>query len=81
MRGGVSLAALLSIPIVAAGHPFPGRDESIFLTYMVLLGTLVVPGLTLGPLIQQAGGRLRRSINAEGRAGTGTCAPRRPRAH
>jgi Na+/H+ antiporter len=55
MRGGVSLAAALSVPIVVDGRPFPGRDEIIFLTYMVLLTTLVVPGLLLAPLIERAG--------------------------
>jgi CPA1 family monovalent cation:H+ antiporter len=53
MRGGVSLAAALSIPVAAGGHPFPGRDEIIFLTYIVLLATLVVPGLTLSSLIRR----------------------------
>jgi CPA1 family monovalent cation:H+ antiporter len=60
MRGGVSLAAAMSIPVAAGGHPFPGRDEIIFLTYMVVLATLVVPGLTLGPLVR------RLEVGAEG---------------
>jgi CPA1 family monovalent cation:H+ antiporter len=55
MRGGVSLAAAMSIPVAAGGHAFPGRDEIVFLTYMVVLATLVVPGLTLGPLIRRLG--------------------------
>jgi CPA1 family monovalent cation:H+ antiporter len=55
MRGGVSVAAALSVPITAAGHAFPGRDEIIFLTYVVVLATLVVPALTLGPLIGRLG--------------------------
>jgi len=53
MRGGVSLAAALSIPLVVDGRPFPGRDEIIFLTYMVLLTTLVVPTLLLPVLIER----------------------------
>jgi Na+/H+ antiporter len=53
MRGGVSLAAALSVPVLAGGQPFPGRDEIIFLTYMVLLATLIVPGLTLGKIIDR----------------------------
>ncbi|MCW3047686.1 MAG: Na+/H+ antiporter [Solirubrobacterales bacterium] len=60
MRGGVSLAAAMSIPVAAGGHPFPGRDEIVFLTYMVVLATLVVPGLTLGPLVR------RLEVGAEG---------------
>ena len=55
MRGGVSLAAALAIPFSVGGHPFPGRDEILFLTYVALLLTLVVPGLTLGPLIRRLG--------------------------
>jgi CPA1 family monovalent cation:H+ antiporter len=55
MRGGVSLAAALSIPELVDGRPFPGRDTILFLTYMVLLATLVVPASTLGPLINRLG--------------------------
>jgi monovalent cation/hydrogen antiporter len=60
MRGGVSLAAAMSIPVAAGGQPFPGRDQIVFLTYMVVLATLVVPGLTLGPLVR------RLEVGAEG---------------
>jgi CPA1 family monovalent cation:H+ antiporter len=53
MRGAVSLAAALSIPLVTnAGAPFPHRDLIIFLTFTVILGTLVVQGLTLPALIR-----------------------------
>jgi monovalent cation/hydrogen antiporter len=53
MRGAVSLAAALSIPLATdAGAPFPGRDLIIFLTFTVILGTLVVQGLTLPALIR-----------------------------
>lgn len=52
MRGAVALAAALAIPVATdAGTPFPGRELVIFLTYSVILATLVVQGLTLGPLI------------------------------
>ena len=61
MRGGVSLAAAMSIPVAAGGQPFPERDEIVFLTYMVVLATLVLPGLTLGPLVRRLG------VGAEGR--------------
>src|SRR4051812_44915901 len=46
MRGGLSLAAALAIP--HAG--FPDRDLVLFITYAVVVLTLVVPGLTLAPL-------------------------------
>jgi CPA1 family monovalent cation:H+ antiporter len=53
MRGAVSLAAALSIPLVTdAGAPFPHRDLIIFLTFTVILGTLVVQGLTLPAVIR-----------------------------
>jgi Na+/H+ antiporter len=55
MRGGVSLAAALAVPVAAAGEPFPGRTQIIFFAYIVVLATLVLPGLTLGPLIDRLG--------------------------
>lgn len=52
MRGIVSLAAALALPVtIDSGAPFPYRDLVIFLTFVVILVTLVVQGLTLGPLI------------------------------
>lgn len=53
MRGVVSLAAALALPLsTAAGAPFPGRDLILFLTFAVILATLVVQGLTLPWLIR-----------------------------
>jgi Na+/H+ antiporter len=52
MRGAVSLAAALAVPLVTdTGEAFPGRDLILFLTFSVILTTLVLQGLTLGPLI------------------------------
>lgn len=50
MRGGVSLAAALAIPLETAAGPFPQRDLVVFLTFCVMLATLVLQGGTL-PLI------------------------------
>ena len=51
MRGAVSLAAALALPLETdAGTPFPGRDLILFLTFSVILATLVGQGLTL-PLV------------------------------
>lgn len=50
MRGGISLAAALAIPLETAAGPFPQRALIIFLTFCVLLATLVGQGGTL-PLI------------------------------
>jgi len=53
MRGVVSLAAALALPLKKAdGSPFPGRDLIIFLSFIVILATLVVQGLSLPPLIR-----------------------------
>ena len=48
MRGAVSLAAALSIPLtIDGGAPFPDRDLILFLTFAVIFVTLVVQGLSL----------------------------------
>jgi CPA1 family monovalent cation:H+ antiporter len=53
MRGAVSLAAALAIPLTTdAGGPFPDRDLIVFLTFCVILGTLVLQGLSLPVLIR-----------------------------
>lgn len=51
MRGVVSLAAALSIPLtLSSGEAFPNRDLILFITFTVILVTLVLQGLTL-PLV------------------------------
>jgi Na+/H+ antiporter len=58
MRGSVSLAAALALPLETdAGAPFPARELIILLAYVVILVTLVGQGLTLGPLIERLGVR------------------------
>ena len=53
MRGAVSLAAALALPLTTdAGRPFPDRNLIIFLTFGVIFATLVLQGLTLAPLIR-----------------------------
>ena len=53
MRGAVSLAAALALPLATdAGTPFPNRELVIFLTFAVILGTLVLQGLTLPAVIR-----------------------------
>ncbi|MGW0998297.1 Na+/H+ antiporter [Streptomyces sp. NPDC002520] len=52
MRGVVSLAIAFSIPMtVHGGQPFPQRNLILFLTFTTVIGTLVVQGLSLPPLI------------------------------
>ena len=56
MRGGVSLAAALALPLETdAGVPFPERDLIIFIAFAVILVSLVVQGLTLPVLIRRLG--------------------------
>lgn len=51
MRGVVSLASALSVPLtLPGGEPFPHRNLILFITFVVILFTLVFQGLTL-PLI------------------------------
>jgi CPA1 family monovalent cation:H+ antiporter len=53
MRGIVTLAAALALPLTtSAGAPLPFRAEIILISFSVILATLVVQGLTLGPLIR-----------------------------
>src|SRR5919107_5243702 len=52
MRGAVSLAAALAVPVAIEGEPFERRDLILFLTFSVILATLVLQGLTLPPLIR-----------------------------
>lgn len=53
MRGVVSLAAALALPVALAnGSPFPRRNLIIFLTFCVIVVTLALQGLTLPPLIR-----------------------------
>jgi len=53
MRGIVSLAAALALPVTtASGAPFPFRDDIILLTFAVILSTLVLQGLSLTPLVR-----------------------------
>jgi CPA1 family monovalent cation:H+ antiporter len=52
MRGVVSLAIAFSIPVATEGEDFPQRNLLLFLTFTTVIGTLVVQGLTLPPLIR-----------------------------
>src|SRR6188508_913353 len=68
VRGIVSLAAALAIPFASAdGSPFPARDLILFLTFSVILVTLVGQGLLLPWVIRRLGlahaGRREREVN------------------
>ncbi|MGA8691525.1 MAG: Na+/H+ antiporter [Methyloceanibacter sp.] len=68
VRGIVSLAAALAIPFATStGQPFPYRDLILFLTFSVILITLVGQGLMLPWVIRELGlshaGRKERELN------------------
>ncbi len=65
MRGIVSLAAALALP-----PAFPYRDLIVLTAFAVVLGTLVIQGLTLKPLLRALESARRRSGRSRG--------PRRP---
>src|SRR5262249_27191312 len=52
MRGIVTLAAALALPTDVNGTAFPFRDLIVLTAFAVVLGTLVIQGLTLGPLVR-----------------------------
>lgn len=53
MRGVVSLAAAFAVPVTTiSGDAFPGRPQLVFLTFVVVVGTLLLHGLTLPWLIR-----------------------------
>jgi len=54
MRGVVSLAAALAIPVyISDGTPFPQRNLILFITFIVILTTLILQGLTLPYFIKK----------------------------
>ena len=66
MRGGLSLAAALALPLTLTnGAPFPQRDLVIFFTFGVILVTLVGQGLSLGPIIRLLGLQRDSSLERE----------------
>ncbi|MBZ4190919.1 Na+/H+ antiporter [Niabella beijingensis] len=66
MRGVVSLAAALAIPVTLNnGMAFPHRDLILFITFVVILLTLVVQGLTLPYVIKH--GRMFENFPEEPR--------------
>ena len=58
MRGAVSMAAALALPLETdAGAPLPGRDLILFITFALILVTVVGQGLTLPALLRRLGVR------------------------
>ncbi|MFE4218123.1 Na+/H+ antiporter [Streptomyces sp. NPDC056844] len=64
MRGVASVALALAIPLETDdGKPFPGRDEIVFIAFVVIMVTLVLQGLTLPWLVRKLG--VRADTDAE----------------
>ncbi|WP_165073757.1 cation:proton antiporter [Paludisphaera rhizosphaerae] len=53
LRGGISVALALSIPGGASPYAVPGRDVILVITYVVVIFSILVQGLTVGPLTQR----------------------------
>ncbi|MCU1529064.1 MAG: sodium:proton antiporter [Frondihabitans sp.] len=69
MRGVVTLAAAVSIPMVTEGHQVPARDTMFLIAFVVTVGTLLLQGLTLPAVIRRLGvqdlGQAERDVQAE----------------
>ena len=74
MRGIVTLAAALALPLTTAdGRPLPFREHIILLAFVVILVTLVIQGLSLGPVVRalripEDGTQEREEVHARHRA-------------
>jgi NhaP-type Na+/H+ or K+/H+ antiporter len=55
MRGAISLAIALTLPLTAGGRPFTERPTMVFLAAVVVVVTLIGEGLTLAPLLRALG--------------------------
>jgi CPA1 family monovalent cation:H+ antiporter len=53
LRGGISVALALSIPTQVRGQPVGERDVLVTLTYGVVVFSILVQGLTIGPLTRR----------------------------
>ena len=53
LRGGISVALALSLPAQVNGQPVTERDPIIVLTYVVVVFSILVQGLTVGPMARR----------------------------
>jgi CPA1 family monovalent cation:H+ antiporter len=53
LRGGISVALALSIPRLLGGYPVPEREILLSITYSVVIFSIIVQGLSLGPLTRR----------------------------
>lgn len=66
MRGGVSLAAAMALPLTAGAGAFPARSTVVFIAFVAIAATLVIPGLTLSPLARRLGVGQEEALAQEG---------------
>ena len=53
LRGGISVAMALSLPSQIAGKPVPEREIILVITYVVVVFSILIQGLTIGPLTRR----------------------------
>lgn len=53
LRGGISVALALSIPTVIDGEPFAVRELIVTMTYVIVVFSIIVQGLTMGKLLRR----------------------------
>ena len=53
LRGGISVALALSVPKESPAVAVPGRDVVLAITYVVVVFSIIVQGLTIGPLTRR----------------------------
>jgi CPA1 family monovalent cation:H+ antiporter len=53
LRGGISVAMALYLPVEVGGQPVPGREPLLVVTYVVVVFSILVQGLTIGPLTRR----------------------------
>jgi CPA1 family monovalent cation:H+ antiporter len=64
LRGGISVALALSIPTQVRGQPVGERDVLVAMTYVVVVFSILVQGMTIGPLTRRWLGRRSRESDA-----------------
>lgn len=55
LRGGISVALALSIPATVHGETLPERETILAVTYAIVVFSIIVQGLSIGPLIRRWG--------------------------
>jgi hypothetical protein len=70
LRGGVSMAAALALPLTTdAGAPLPGRDLIVYVAFVVVLVTVVGQGLTLPAVASRMGTTVEDDVERQAELG------------